>query len=34
MELAAHDPYISKEIADGLGVALMTLDDLCAAPTT
>src|SRR5436190_1078900 len=30
MELAAHDPYISKEIADGLGVALMTLDDLCA----
>ena len=31
MELVAHDPYISKEIADGLGVALMTLDDLCAA---
>jgi len=30
MQLAAHDPYISKEIADGLGVALMTLDDLCA----
>jgi D-3-phosphoglycerate dehydrogenase / 2-oxoglutarate reductase len=30
MKLAAHDPYISKEIADGLGVALMTLDDLCA----
>src|SRR6476469_227708 len=30
MRLAAHDPYISKEIADGLGVALMTLDDLCA----
>jgi D-3-phosphoglycerate dehydrogenase len=30
MELAAHDPYISKEIANGLGVALMTLDDLCA----
>jgi len=30
MELAAHDPYISKEIANGLGVVLMTLDDLCA----
>jgi len=31
MQLVAHDPYISKEIADGLGVALMTLDELCAA---
>src|SRR5262245_37132555 len=31
MELAAHDPYISKEVANGLGVTLMTLDDLCAA---
>ena len=31
MQLVAHDPYISKEIADGLGVALMSLDDLCAA---
>src|SRR5262249_45934941 len=31
MELAAHDPYISKEVANGLGVSLMTLDDLCAA---
>jgi D-3-phosphoglycerate dehydrogenase len=30
MQIVAHDPYISKEIADGLGVALMALDDLCA----
>src|SRR5437867_1917034 len=30
MHLVAHDPYISKEIADGLGVALMTLDEVCA----
>jgi D-3-phosphoglycerate dehydrogenase / 2-oxoglutarate reductase len=31
MQLVAHDPYISKEIAVGLGVALMTLDEVCAA---
>ena len=31
MHLVAHDPYISKEIAVGLGVALMTLDEVCAA---
>jgi D-3-phosphoglycerate dehydrogenase len=31
MRLVAHDPYISKEIAAGLGVELMTLDDVCAA---
>ena len=31
MRLVAHDPYISKEIASGLGVELMALDDVCAA---
>jgi len=31
MHLVAHDPYISKEIAVGLGVELLTLDELCAA---
>jgi D-3-phosphoglycerate dehydrogenase / 2-oxoglutarate reductase len=30
MRIVAHDPYISKEIAAGLGVELMSLDDLCA----
>ena len=30
MHLVAHDPYISKEIAAGLGVELMTLDEMCA----
>ena len=30
MRLVAHDPYISKEIAAGLGVELMTLDGMCA----
>jgi D-3-phosphoglycerate dehydrogenase len=30
MRLVAHDPYISKEIAAGLGVELMTLDEMCA----
>src|SRR5471032_393529 len=30
MRLVAHDPFISKEIAAGLGVELMTLDELCA----
>ena len=30
MHLVAHDPYISKEIATGLGVELMTLDEMCA----
>jgi D-3-phosphoglycerate dehydrogenase len=29
MRLVAHDPYISKEIAAGLGVELMSIDDLC-----
>src|SRR5471032_3250745 len=30
MRVIAHDPYISKEIAAGLGVELMTLDEVCA----
>jgi D-3-phosphoglycerate dehydrogenase len=30
MRVVAHDPYISKEVAAGLGAALMSLDDLCA----
>jgi D-3-phosphoglycerate dehydrogenase len=30
MRLVAHDPFISKEIAAGLGVELMTLDEICA----
>jgi D-3-phosphoglycerate dehydrogenase len=31
MRVVAHDPYISKEIAGGLGVELMSLDEMCAA---
>jgi D-3-phosphoglycerate dehydrogenase len=30
MRVVAHDPFISKEIAAGLGVELMTLDGVCA----
>jgi D-3-phosphoglycerate dehydrogenase len=30
MKIVAHDPFISREIADGLGVELTSLDDLCA----
>jgi D-3-phosphoglycerate dehydrogenase len=30
MRIVAHDPYISAEIAAGLGVELLSLDDLCA----
>ena len=30
MRLVAHDPFISKDIAAGLGVELMTLDEVCA----
>ena len=30
MRVVAHDPYISKDIARGLGVELLSLDDLCA----
>jgi len=31
MRVVAHDPYIAKDIANGLGVELMALDDVCAA---
>ena len=30
MRVVAHDPYISKEIALGLGVELMSIDAVCA----
>src|SRR5205085_2053613 len=30
MRVVAHDPYISKDIAAGLGVELMSLDEVCA----
>jgi D-3-phosphoglycerate dehydrogenase len=30
MRVVAHDPYISKDIALGLGVELMSLDEVCA----
>jgi D-3-phosphoglycerate dehydrogenase len=31
MRIVAHDPYIAKEIASGIGVELMTLDEVCAS---
>ena len=30
MRVVAHDPYISSDVAAGLGVELMSLDDICA----
>jgi D-3-phosphoglycerate dehydrogenase len=30
MRVVAHDPFISREIADSMGVELLSLDDLCA----
>jgi len=30
MRVVAHDPYIAKDVAAGLGVELMTLDEACA----
>src|SRR5262249_55643577 len=30
MRIVAHDPYISREIADGVGAELLPLDDVCA----
>ena len=30
MELVAHDPFISEQVADALGLRLLPLDDLCA----
>lgn len=29
MRIVAHDPFISKDIADTLGVELLSLDDIC-----
>jgi D-3-phosphoglycerate dehydrogenase len=31
MKVVAHDPFISREIAEGLGVELLSLDDVCLA---
>ncbi|HMD37603.1 MAG TPA: phosphoglycerate dehydrogenase [Vicinamibacterales bacterium] len=31
MRVVAHDPYISKEVATGLGVELMSLDAVCSS---
>ena len=31
MRVVAHDPFIAREIAAGLGVELMSLDEVCAA---
>src|SRR5881628_3187575 len=31
MRVIAHDPFISKDVAGGLGVELMSLDDVCSA---
>ena len=30
MRIVAHDPFISREIADGMGVELLSLDEVCA----
>jgi D-3-phosphoglycerate dehydrogenase len=30
MRIVAHDPFISREIADGLGVELLPFEDVCA----
>jgi D-3-phosphoglycerate dehydrogenase len=30
MRVVAHDPFIARDVAQGLGVELMSLDDLCA----
>ena len=30
MRVIAHDPFISREIAEGMGVQLLSLDDVCA----
>ncbi|HKS57362.1 MAG TPA: hydroxyacid dehydrogenase, partial [Steroidobacteraceae bacterium] len=31
MRVVAHDPFIARDVANALGVELMTLDELCAA---
>ncbi len=30
MRVIAHDPFINKQVADGLGIELVSLDELCA----
>jgi D-3-phosphoglycerate dehydrogenase len=30
MQVVAHDPFISRDIATGMGVELLTLDEVCA----
>jgi D-3-phosphoglycerate dehydrogenase len=30
MEIVAHDPFISEQVAEGLAVDLLTLEDVCA----
>jgi len=30
MQIVAHDPFISREIADGVGAELLSFDDVCA----
>src|SRR5438105_1278727 len=30
MRIVAHDPFISREIADGVGAELLPLDEMCA----
>jgi D-3-phosphoglycerate dehydrogenase len=30
MRVVAHDPFISREVAENIGVALLALDDVCA----
>ena len=34
MQVLAHDPFISSQVASDLGVELVSLDELCAEPTT
>ena len=31
MRVVAHDPFISREVAEGVGVELQSLDEVCAA---
>jgi D-3-phosphoglycerate dehydrogenase / 2-oxoglutarate reductase len=31
MHVVAHDPYISRDVAQGMGVELLTLEETCAA---
>jgi D-3-phosphoglycerate dehydrogenase len=31
MQLVAHDPFISEQVAEALGIELLALDDLCRA---